>query len=353
MNIELIMRRWIDILARLWLGWQENRRARQWMKVKSDGEKRTLEDAKWTVTTTSMTVSTGGVALSDEIVRAAQKSFIILELPASDIVSRVIKVPAQARDLLPGIVRNQVERLFPWRANQAVYGFKVVGSEDASSLDVRILVTSRATLDDACSRLGALGLQVDRVVAESGRADPLTSAITLWSRLADATDTSLSRTRRLIVGLMAATVCVTLVVNVWAFMTAASADSESDDIGSRLATLQRQIRGGSPRESIASLAPAERARALKETSPVAVVVVEALSRALPETSYLTELSMDGSTLRIAGLAGDAPSLIEPLERSGHFKDVHFFAPTTRNADGARFVFHIEARVEPHVRIDGE
>ena len=101
------------------------------------------------------------------------------------------------------------------------------------------------------------------------------------------------------------------------------------------------------------MTPAERARALKETSPVAVVVVEALSRALPDTSYLTEMNMDGSTLRITGLAGDAPSLIAPLERSGHFKDVHFFAPTTRNADGGRFVFHIEARVEPHVRIDGE
>ncbi len=33
-----------------------------------------------------------------------------------------------------------------------------------------------------------------------------------------------------------------------------------------------------------------------------MVVVEALSRALPETSYLTEMNMDGSTLRIVGLA---------------------------------------------------
>ena len=349
MNIDVIMRRWIDILARLWLGWQERRRARHWLKVTRVGSEWILEDSKKSTRSTSAAGS-AGIALPDEIVRAAQKSFVILELPAPDIVSRAMTVPAQARDLLAGIVRNQIERLFPWRASQAAYGFKVAAGADANILNVQVLATSRATLDEACGELRALGLRVDRVVAGKDRDD---GAITLWSRLAHATDSNLSRTRRMVAGLMIGAVCLTLVVNVWAFMSAASADGDSDEIGPRVATLQRQIRGSSSKAAIASLAPAERARALKETSPVAVVVVEALSRALPDTSYLTEMNMDGSTLRITGLAGDAPSLIAPLERSGHFKDVHFFAPTTRNADGGRFVFHIEARVEPHVRIDGE
>ncbi|MGF6312194.1 general secretion pathway protein L [Bradyrhizobium sp. i1.8.4] len=350
MTIDVIMRRWIDVLARLWLGRQERRRARQWVRISRASSEWVLEDAKNSASSTFAAGSAG--ALPDEIVSAAQKSFVILELQAGDVVARSMTVPAQARDLLAGIVRNQIERLFPWRANQVAYGFNAAASEDASILNVQVLATSRATLDDVCSEFSARGLRVDRVVAGRGR-DDATPAVTLWSRLTDATDTNLSRTRRMISGLIVAAVCSTLVVNVWAFVTAASADGESDEVGPRLATLQRQIRGSSSKEAIASLAPAERARALKETSPVAVVVVEALSRTLPDRSYLTELNMDGSTLRIVGLAGDAPSLIAPLERSGHFKDVHFFAPTTRNADGGRFVFHIEARVEPHLRIDGE
>ncbi|QPF87807.1 PilN domain-containing protein [Bradyrhizobium genosp. L] len=348
MNIDVIMRRWIEILAQLWLGWQERRRARQWMRIRSDGDEWIVEDAKGAVRTTPG----AGAALPDEILRAAQKSFVVLQLPAADIVSRAMTVPAQARDLLSGIVRNQFERLYPWRASQAAYGFDAVAGDDPNVLNVQVLATSRATLDEACGALGVLGLRVDRVVACGGRADAAPE-ITLWSRLADATDTSLSRTRRTIGGLMAAAVGVTIVVNVWAFMSAASADSESDEVGARIAALQRQIKGASSRAQIAALPPAERAQAMKETSPVAVVVVEALSRALPETSYLTELNMDGPTLRLVGLAGDAPALIAPLEQSGHFKDVHFFAPTTRNADGGHFVFHIEARVEPHLAIDGE
>ncbi|MBR0871361.1 PilN domain-containing protein [Bradyrhizobium tropiciagri] len=351
MGIDAIIRRWIDILARLWLGWQERRRARQWMKVTRDGGEWVLADARRTVRTAAA-AGTAGAALPDEMLRAAQKSFVILELATSDVVSRAMSVPAQARDLLAGIVRNQIERLFPWRASQAAYGFHVVAGEDPAILNVQVLAASRTTLDEVCGQLDALGLRIDRVVAGGGRADAA-PAITLWSRLADATDTSLARTRRMIGGLLVAAVGLSLAVSVWAFMAAASADSETEAVEARLATLQRQIKGSSSRGSIAALAPAERARALKETSPVAVVVIEALARTLPETSYLTELNIDGETLRIVGLADDAPSLIAPLERSGHFKDAHFFAPTTRNAEGGRFVFHIEARVEPRFRIDGE
>jgi general secretion pathway protein L len=264
-----------------------------------------------------------------------------------------MNVPARARDLLPGIVRNQIERLSAWRVNQAAYGFDVAPSGDATSLDVRILITSRALLEDACDGLGVLGLRVDRVVAGEGGADATAPAVTLWSRLADASDKSPERARRMAGGFVVGTACLAAAVCLWAFIAAASADSESEEVAARVAVVQRQVQGALSPQSIAALAPAQRAWALKETSPVAVVVVEAISRSLPDASYLTELHLERTTLRIVGLAEDAPALIAPLERSGHLKDVHFFAPTTRGADGARFLFHIEARVEPHLKIDGE
>ena len=75
--------------------------------------------------------------------------------------------------------------------------------------------------------------------------------------------------------------------------------------------------------------------------------VEALSRALPDNAYLTELSLENATVRIVGLAKDAPSLIAPLEHSGAMTGVHFSSPTTREPDGTHFRFHIEGRAEPY------
>src|SRR5262249_23064422 len=132
-------------------------------------------------------------------------------------------------------------------------------------------------------------------------------------------------------------------------MSAASLRVESDDAAARTKTLQRQIEGRGAKP-LASLKPDERAWYEKEASPTAAIVIEAVSRALPDAAYLTELHVEGVTLRMIGLTSDAASLIAPLEQSGHLADVHFFAPTTREADGALFRFHIEARVKPHFTI---
>ena len=351
MAVYTIFMRWLDILAGLLLLWRERRSARHWLKVVRQPDQLIVQQMRGQQQVSVSTIA-DGAAVPIEVARAAQSSFIVLELPADQVVSRRMNVPARARDLLPGIVRNQIERLSPWRVNQAAYGFDAATNGDASGLDVRVLITSRALLEEACDGVGALGLRVDRVVAGERGADAA-AAVTLWSRRADASDKSLERARRTAAGLVVGMACVAAGVSLWAFIAAGSADSEGEEVAARIAVLQRQVQGALSPQSIAALAPAQRAWAFKETSPVAVVVVEALSRSLPDTSYLTELQLERATLRIVGLADDAPALIAPLERSGHLKDVHFFAPTTRGADGARFVFHIEARVEPHPKIDGE
>ena len=96
--------------------------------------------------------------------------------------------------------------------------------------------------------------------------------------------------------------------------------------------------------------PTERAWAAKEMSTSSVIVMEALSRALPESAYVTDIRLEKENLRIVGLADDAPGLLAPLQKSGHMTDVRFFAPTARGPDGKRFRFSIEARVQPHIKI---
>ncbi len=358
MDLEAIAKAWTDHLGRLWLGWCDRRRARNWLKLRQDDDDLIARQSDGTQQIWPGALSSGAV-LPSELARSAQRAFVMLELGSEEIVSRRISVPAQARELLPGIVRNQIERLSPWRATQACYGFDVQDSAEPNHLDVRVLITPRAVVDDACHRMAALGLHVDAVVAgdasagaADGAAQGAAHAITLWSRLADADGARLIRLRWVIGGAMAAAVGLAVILNVWAFMAAAAVGAESDEIGAEITRLQRQVKGTYSLQSIAALPPAERAWALKETSLVSAIVIEALSRGLPDSAYLTELNIDGSTVRIGGIATDAPALIAPLEQSGQFKDVHFYAPTTRSADGARFIFHIEARVEPHPTMAG-
>jgi general secretion pathway protein L len=100
----------------------------------------------------------------------------------------------------------------------------------------------------------------------------------------------------------------------------------------------------------AAAPPAEKAWLAKESSIASVIVLEAVSRALPDSAYLTEIRLEGATLRLTGLAADVPGLLAPLEQSGHLTGVHFSAPATRGPDGRSFRFSIEAQVAPHITI---
>jgi general secretion pathway protein L len=345
MGIDSLWKRWTEILAALLVGTQEAWRARRALLVAIEN-KRLVVRPRAGRGDSGDAVSKGPTPAA--LAAAARRHFVTLELPPEEVVVQGINVPARARDFLPGIVRNQIERLSPWPVDQVAYGFDAVASTaDQDTLDARLLMTSRATVEAARAELAGLGITADRVV---GRAGAGGAAVTLWSRSGAGSGRGLERVRRVIGATVLATAGASAALSVWLLVSANAISDQSEEIAARTVALQRQLQpkeGGVPS---AVRDPAERAWAMKETAPSGVMVVEALSRALPDSAYVTELSLQKSTLRIVGLTGDAPALIAPLQGFGQFADVRFFAPTTRAPDGRLFWFHIEARVEPRIAI---
>jgi general secretion pathway protein L len=336
MRIDAVWNRWMEILAALVLAVQERWRARRAMYI-------ALENKR-------LVVRQGGNpgAAPTDLRSAARRHFVTLELPADEIVVQRINVPAQAREFIPGIVRNQIERLSPWPADQVVFGFDAeVSAEDPAILDARVLMTSRANLEAARKELAARGVAADRIVArERGAADA--QSVTLWSRYDHGPGQGLEPARKAVGAVVLAVFGLSFGLSAWWLVSASATRAESEEVAARAATLQRQLQPSRAASPSAALDPAERAWLLKESSPSGVMVLESLSRALPDSAYVTELSLQKATVRIVGLTDDAASLIAPLESIGQFAEVHFFAPTTRGPDGQLFWFHIEARVVPRV-----
>lgn len=364
MNIRLLMLRWIDVLGAMYVVQHEIWRARRTLAVRCENGQFVIRKAPPDEDDTVLadqcnvrekgpvlTVVAAGERVSGKVLQAARKGIVVLEFPIENVAVRRLSVPVQARDVVAGIVRNQIERLSPWQSDKAIYGFDAaVDSEDAVTLDVRILIAARSAVDCAREQLTASGLAADRVVAHLPATDTA-KAITLWSRIADISPENRSLIRRRIGVGIAAVIAASFGLTLWAIISANFISGASEDIATRIDTLRRHLQ--SPltlRSGAASLPPQQREWYNKEASPSAVVVLEALSRALPDGAYLTELSLQGATLRIVGLAKDAPPLIAPLEHSGALTEVHFFSPTTREADGAHFRFHIEGRAQPNVEI---
>jgi general secretion pathway protein L len=335
------LKHWLDLLGSAGIALRDAARARRTLVVVPEAAELVVAGSGADRVAVPL-----GAKLPEAVLRKARGGFVVLELPPDRVVRRRLTLPAQARAFLAGIVQNQIERLSPWKLDQAAYGLAVENAEAGASLGVTVLIASRTAMDAARQLAAQAGLVVDRIVARDPT-DPALAPVALWSRTADASVLELRRARLAAGAAVLAIVVGSLGVSTWAVMSANAAAAKSEMLAARIKTLQRQA--AAPAGTGAAGGP-ERIWAWKQAAPSAVVLVEALSSALPETAYLSELTLQGTTLRLVGQATDAPALIQQLERSGQLTEVRFFAPTTRGADGTRFRFHIEAKVQPRLDV---
>jgi len=349
-RVDLLLQRWIDTLAALVLSLLDAWRSRRVLAIAREKDSFVVREGapseSGDVDTAVVAKLAKGAPASAGLIRHARQRLVTLELSEDDIVRQRITVPVRARDFLAGIVRNQIDRLSPWPGDQVFHGFTATTDrDDHDVLDVGVLMASRSTVDAARAELAAAGVTIDRVVAREQTREPR-QPVVLWSRLDSGSDVVRAGMRRNVAVTLIALFAVASALTAWAQISAAAIRTDSEEAAARSGILQRQFLQSHGGALTTSRDPFERAWILKATSASSVMILEALSRILPDTAFVTELSLQNATVRIVGMTNDAPSLIEPLEKSAQFADVHFFAPTTRAGDGTSFVFHIEGRVTP-------
>jgi general secretion pathway protein L len=262
-------------------------------------------------------------------------------LLASRFVFRQLELPRRAAEFLDGVVRAQIDRLTPWSVKDAVFGW----SQPHEIANERIIVTVAATarvqvmpLVQAATDLGAESVTVSTIpdAPEHGGA-----AIKVLDQKAHSA-LGVRRVRGVLIALL-------MICGLAAAMSVAAAVVIADDLAGRQNDLSRRIadrraalRAGLDAASNTALSKLERR---KHEEPSAVTVLEALSKVLPDHTFVTELRIEGRKLQVIGVTRDAPSLIGLIEQSPHFTRATFFAPTTRSPSDPGERFHIEARLE--------
>jgi general secretion pathway protein L len=263
-----------------------------------------------------------------------------LRLDAARVLSRTVQLPAAGRQYLDAIVAHQLERMTPWSADRVVFDYALAGDAPAGAeqVAVRLVATSREHFDEALGRLAAAGLTPALVGTSE---DPLDRPSPVDLSRAGRSGRRDRLRRAVAVGLA-------VLALVGAGLGGASA-WRLNALNAEAARLQLEI--GAARQEIAAamsgMALEEgrgRLLARKREALSMVVLLDRLSALIPTGTYLTELGVAGGELRLAGLSGDAPSLIQTLEDADILAGVHFAAPTTREEEAGRDRFEIVAQL---------
>jgi general secretion pathway protein L len=272
---------------------------------------------------------------------AFRGSSIEAELPASQAMTHLLDFPSQAGDFLDGMIRTQIDRLTPWSARDAVFGWTAPKEAADGRIEVVFAATSKskiAPLLQLAQALDAASLAVYAAAPSDASARIILIEKSLRSVIGPAIN--LPRLLRAILLSAGIAAAASLLLNAWL------GGSLQDDLGD----LQRRI---TQRRAALRLDANGLASGLgllskrKQTTPSTVMVLEAVTRALPDSTFVTELRIEGDKVQVVGMTQDAPSLIRLMEQSPQFTRATFFAPTTRAANEPGERFHIEAHITPY------
>src|SRR5215212_1060727 len=275
----------------------------------------------------------------DSITKMLDGSRVELVLRPARVLFRPLELPQRATEFLGGVVRAQIDRLTPWGANEAAFGWSEPTAGGTDRMTVTVAATARALVQPLVDALVAAGAEAVTVTATPPGASPIT---VLDHRAPGALD--FARVRNALVAVLIGAGLLAGISMSAAAVVSGRYASEQEELARRIAERRAMIRAG--RDGPQAATPLRALERRKYQSPSSVIVLEVLSQILPDHTYVTELRIEGDKVRVTGVTRDAPELIRLLERSPNFTRATFFAPTTRGPSDPGERFHIETQIEP-------
>jgi general secretion pathway protein L len=275
----------------------------------------------------------------------------LLVLGDDDALTCTDLLPAAAEGDLARIMGHKLDLLTPWSADQGYVAHKVLGRRRDGMLEVLVAAASRPRLDELLRDLASVGVRPAAV-------DVALPGVAASAAGVDLIHSTAPEKRRGLAGLVLVLAALLLVAALgvigWQIYQRQQLLAEQArlvaGIEERLADLPDL------RTRIEALRAQARFLADDRSSrPSPLLVLEVLSRMLPDTVWLTETTLDGNELSISGLAEDASALVPLVEAAPEFEQVRFQAPSTRVTvrgvdDSEREVerFALRAVVDPAV-----
>lgn len=271
---------------------------------------------------------------------AFRGSRIEVQLQSGHVMTRVLDFPSRAGDFLDGMIRSQIDRLTPWTADEAVFGWSPPAPAPNDRIEVGFAATSRLKVGPLLQLAKALDAASIEVCGPAVAGNGAALRITLLDKpLRSVIGPAVNVPRLLRASLLAAGVSAAASLLINAYL-GGSLQSDLEDLQRRISQRRAALRIDASGTASGLDLLAKR----KQSTPSSVMVLDSLSRVLPDSTYVTELRIEGDKVQVVGMTQDAPSLIRLMEQSPQFTRATFFAPTTRAANESSERFHIEAHI---------
>jgi general secretion pathway protein L len=184
-DITAYLSRWIDSVAAAITGMLSVRARRSVQVTEQDGAF-VLQVAGRNAASERVQIADGQLVAPrpDAIETALRGSHAELALQPSRFMFRPLELPQRASEFLDGVVRAQIDRLTPWSANEAAFGWSAPAEAGPDRMVVTVAATARALIQPLIDTLIAAGAESVSVTALPAPARPPRSGCSSTSRAA-------------------------------------------------------------------------------------------------------------------------------------------------------------------------
>ncbi|MBL0142245.1 MAG: hypothetical protein IPP91_09205 [Betaproteobacteria bacterium] len=273
-----------------------------------------------------------------------------LVLPDEDVLVRTITLPLAAEEALRDAVGFELDRFTPFASGQACFDFRVTGRDVATQqLTLELAVASRAVVDGRLAELQEIGATVLGVspghdlagnhsplnlLAPERRGRPVGSRAAIAARVLAVLAVILAMAAAIYPLWQKRSAVIRLLPRV---ATAKAGADVAEHLGKEIEKLAAEHNF---------------ALAKKQAQYPMVMLLEELSRLLPDTTWIQQLEVrpgpKGRDLQFYGETGSSSQLIEVLEQSGLVANAVFKSPLTKGAtpNTERFFIGAELKSRP-------
>jgi general secretion pathway protein L len=248
---------------------------------------------------------------------------VSLRLPAAAALRRRVNLPLGAGRNLREILHFEVDRQSPIEPRQIHFDYRILRRDKAANkLSVELRIVKRDAVNAALSLCRSLGL-APASLAFAGD-EPAFDLPGLSGAVATSAG---RRRRRLLAALagLAGLLAVALVSVEWA-----EARQETRDMAARLARAKAEAQAVERLgQEVDRLAARTEFLAREKAKPLAIRLVDEITRLLPDGTWLSQLDMQGSAIHIRGYSPSASALIARFDGSPLFTNARFEAPVTQ------------------------
>ena len=268
---------------------------------------------------------------------------VVLCLPADKVLVKQLTLPLVAEENLRQVLGFEMDRQTPFSLDQVYYDHTLTErNARANTLAVELAVTPRPYLDELLASLDNLGLRPHQATLceeNSGRAQ----AINLLPETARHRRPDTARYLNLALGVVAVALLIAVIalplLNKLHVIDTLEARSE---MVTGKAEVTRRLREQITQLDLDARFLVEKKRA----TPLALEIINELTRILPDDTWINRLDIKGQEVQIQGQSASAAALIPLIESSDWLRNPRFRSPVTRTPGMNSDRFHLSADLIP-------